>query len=73
MMCVGDVPAHVGAIGVAPVRILSLVGQAPVVVRVHPLDVPVGAAPVTAPASHTVGAVQHMLLAEVGWENASGL
>ena len=56
-----------------PVRILGRVGQAPVVVPVHPLVVPVGAASAAAVTSHTVGTVQHVLLAQVGRENPSGL
>ena len=68
----GAVPALVGSSG-RSVWILLLVGQAPVVVPVHPLVVPVGAAPSTAVASHTIGAVQHVLRAEGGRENAGGL
>ena len=56
-----------------PVRILRLVGQVPVVVIVHPLVVPVGAASGTAIASHPVGTVQHVLFAQVGRENPGHL
>ena len=56
-----------------PVRILRLVGQAPVVVPVHPLVVLVGHASVTAIASHPIAAVQHVLLAEVGREDPGHL
>ena len=68
----GAVPALVGSSG-RSVRILRLVGQAPVVVPVHPLMVLVGHASVTAIASHPIAAVQHVLLAQVGRENTSRL
>ena len=69
----GAVLTLAGPCGGRPVRILRLVGQAPVVVPVHPLVVPVGATPITAIASNPVGTVQHVLLAQVGRENTSGL
>ena len=69
----GAVLTLTGPCGGRPVRILRLVGQAPVVVPVHPLVVPVGAASVTAVTSHTVGTVQHVLLAQVGRENTGRL
>merc|ERR1719189_1930406 len=69
----GAVLTLAGPGGGSPVRILCLVCQAPVVVPVHPLVVPVGAASVTAIASHPVGTVQHVLLAQVGRENTGRL
>ena len=69
----GAVLTLAGPCGGRPVRILRLVGQAPVVVPVHPLVVLVGHASVTAAASHPIAAVQHVLLAQVGRENTSRL